>query len=234
MKAPLLRFPIQITTNDWVTLIDSKGNCESFLRLESNQCYHWILLLQKYNQPTNYYKGNMRTPIFQEGRKERITPTKAMEILADCNIDVNLKCSKVPLRVRTNKTFLMDTNKFKNWEDIKNDMNGTYPSILRTCTWTVEIQKDESLKVETCKVIAKTCQKIQQNDRYHLKFNSKKNHAGLCRSIFLLFDKNGDIVNNTCLLQYHITTGEDTVEFQVQSHGVQSVQSVATRTNPKA
>ena len=158
-------------------------------------------------------------PIFQEGRKERITPSEAMKILADCNVEGNLKCSKVPLRVRANKAFLMDTTKFKDWEDIKNDMNGTYPNILRMCTWTVEIQKDTSLKVETCKVIAKTCQEIQQDDQYHLKFNSKKIQVGLCRSIFLLLDKNGDIVNNTCLLQYHITTGEDTVEFEVQSHG---------------
>ena len=161
----------------------------------------------------------MRTPIFQEGRKERITPSEAMKILADCNIEGNLKCSKVPLRVRANKTFLMDTTKFKDWEDIKNDMNGTYPSILRTCTWTVEIQKDTSLKVETCKVIAKTCQEILQDDQYHLKFNYKKNQAGLRRTIFLLLDKNGDILNNTCILQYRITSGEDTVESEVQSHG---------------
>lgn len=125
-------------------------------------------------------------PIFQEGRKERITPSEAMKILADCNVEGNLKCSKVPLRVRANKAFLMDTTKFKDWEDIKNDMNGTYPNILRMCTWTVEIQKDTSLKVETCKVTAKTCQEIQQDDQYHLKFNSKKIQAGLCRSIFLI------------------------------------------------
>lgn len=98
-----------------------------------------------------------------------------------------MKCSKVPLRVRANKTFLMDTTKFKDWEDIKNDMNGTYPSILRTCTWTVEIQKDTSLKVETCKVIAKTCQEIQQDDQYHLKFNSKKKQAGQCADQFSCF-----------------------------------------------
>lgn len=145
-----------------------------------------------------------------------------MEILADVNIDKELKCTKVPLRVRENKTFLMDTTQFRDWEDIKSDMNGTYPHILRTCTWTVEIQQDSSLKVPVCKIITKKTQEIQGNDQYHLKFNSKKNHAGLCRSIVLLLDKNREIVNNTCLLQYHITTGEDTVEFEVQSHGSSS------------
>ena len=145
-----------------------------------------------------------------------------MEILADVHIDKELKCTKVPLRVRENKTFLMNTTQFKDWEDIKSDMNGTYPHILRTGTWTVEIQQDGSLNVPVCKVITKKKQEIQGNGQYHLKFNSKKNHAGLCRSIVLLLDKNSEIVNNTCLLQYHIATGEDNVEFEVQSHGSSS------------
>ena len=155
----------------------------------------------------------MRTPIFQEGRKERITPLEALEILAKCN-NGKLQCSKVSLRVRGNETFLMDTTKFKDWQDIKNDMNGTYPHVLTTCTWTVKIQKDTFLKVETCKVI---CQEIQQNDRCHLKFNFKKITRGCVDQFFLLLGKSGDVINNTC--RYHITTGEDTVEFEVQSHG---------------
>lgn len=62
-----------------------------------------------------------------------------MKILVDCNIEGNLKCLKVFLRVRVNKMFFMDIIKFKDWEDIKNDMNGIYLSILRICIWIVEI-----------------------------------------------------------------------------------------------
>lgn len=97
----------------------------------------------------------MRTLIFQEGRRELLTLLETMEILADLNIDKELKWTKVPLRVRENKTFVMDSMQFKDWEDNKSDMNGTYPHILRTCTWTVEIQQDSSLNVPVCRVITK-------------------------------------------------------------------------------
>lgn len=53
-------------------------------------------------------------------------------------------------------------------------------------------------------------------------FNSEKNHEGLCQSIVLLLDKNREIVNNTCLLQYHISTGEDNIEFEVHESPSQS------------
>ena len=41
----------------------------------------------------------------------------------------------------------------------------------------------------------------------------------MCRSIILLLGQSGAVLNNVCLLQYHISTGEDTVEFEVKSHG---------------
>ena len=116
----------------------------------------------------------------------------------------------------------MDTTQFQDWEDFKSDMNGTYPHILRTCTWTIEFQQHGSLNVPVCKVITKRTQEIQGNDQYHLKFNSKKNHTGLCRSIVLLLNINSEIVSNTCLLHYHIATGKDNVEFEVQSDGSSS------------
>ena len=37
--------------------------------------------------------------------------------------------------------------------------------------------------------------------------------------MFLLTNKSGKIVNDACLLQYHIASGEDTVEVQVLPHG---------------
>ena len=122
------------------------------------------------------------------------------------------KCSKVPLRVRSNKAFVMDISRFKLWEGIKNDMNRSFPQVLRTGTWTVELQD------ESCQVFSKKHENLTTEGLYHLKFNSKKNHARLCRSIVLLMDSNGAVLNNVSLLQYHIYSGEDVVNFEVKSH----------------
>ena len=54
---------------------------------------------------------------------------------------------------------------------------------------------------------------------FHIKMNSKRNDANLCRSIFLLYDDHGNVVNDVCLLQYHIADGSDTVCFTVKPHG---------------
>lgn len=57
--------------------------------------------------------------------------------------------------------------------------------------------------------------------KYHLFRYSKGNKAcpDLVRSIFLLRDKNGDILKNMVLLQYHITSEAKEVELQVLPHG---------------
>lgn len=157
----------------------------------------------------------------KEGRKG-IPPVEAMRVLMDEEVSKLPKCSKVPLRVRENKTFLMNTSCFKHWEDIKSDMNGSYNHTLRRSTWTVEIKKDllsDSYTTGECNVVCRKSLELKSERQFHLKFNSKKNSAGLCRSIVLLFDKTGGVVNNVCLLQYHISTGEDAVDFEVTSHG---------------
>lgn len=107
----------------------------------------------------------------------------------------------------------MDTSKFKLWEDIKNDINGSFPQVLRTGTWTVKLQD------ESCQLFSKKRENLATEGLYHLKFNSKRNLAGLCRSIVLLMDNNGAVVNNISLLQYHNSSGEDVVNFEVKSHG---------------
>ena len=45
------------------------------------------------------------------------------------------------------------------------------------------------------------------------------NTAGLRGSIFLLRDKSGTILGDTCLLQYHIEENCQIVEFDVKPHG---------------
>ena len=39
-------------------------------------------------------------------------------------------CKKRPQRVCIDATFLVDVKALKHWEDIKDDMNGTYEKVL--------------------------------------------------------------------------------------------------------
>ncbi|KAJ7394865.1 hypothetical protein OS493_000700 [Desmophyllum pertusum] len=87
------------------------------------------------------------------------------------------------------------------------------------CTWTVECQKDaDELEI---RVVAKKALELTKSDQYHLQINSKGNKAcpSLVRSIFLLKDSNYKIVNGVALVQYHINSGEEKVDFQVPLHG---------------
>ena len=55
----------------------------------------------------------------------------------------------------------------------------------------------------------------------HVHINSKRNVHGLCRSLFFMSDKGGNILHDTCLLQYHLADdndGEDLV-FDVAPRG---------------
>ena len=115
-------------------------------------------------------------------------------------------------------SFLIDTSKLSSWEDIKADRNGVYSSVLRCAVWTVACevnQNDTSFEIITNKK-----ETLADDNQYHLTMNSKRNKASptLVRSIFLLTSKSGKIVNDACLLQYHISSEEDTVNIEVQPH----------------
>ena len=128
-------------------------------------------------------------------------------------------CKQRPLRVRKNAAFLIDVTSLKNWEDVKDDMNGSYSKILRCGVWTVEcVPSDEQAQYS---IIAKKRVELEGDNKYHLVIHSKCNKAcpDLARSIFLLQDANGEIVNGTVLLQYHITSEAEEVELQVHPHG---------------
>ena len=126
-----------------------------------------------------------------------------------------MKCIKTPLKVRSNLSFLVDISSFKNWEDVKSDMNGKYSHPLRTRTWTLNIDDDESVEILCRKKIP-----LKNKGDIHININSKKNDASLCRSIFFLMGASEDIVRQTCLLQYHICRKDaDQVRFEVAPHG---------------
>jgi len=102
------------------------------------------------------------------------------------------------------------------WEDVKSDMNGTFPKVLRIGTWTLDVGVEMDVEILAKKKIPLTC-----DSQMHIHINSKMNVHGLCRSLFFLSDKGGNILHNTCLLQYHLANendGEDLV-FDVAPHG---------------
>jgi hypothetical protein len=148
------------------------------------------------------------------GKYVRFNTSEAVNIILSSQ---NPRCSKVPLRTRCNRAFLIDLKCIKCPDDVKGDMNGVYKKGLRAHVWTVRVGlNDVQIMHKKKEDIPPTC-----NDQYHLHINSRQNEAGLCRSIFIMYDKQGSIVNSVALLQYHIplSIGKTSVEFAVSSHG---------------
>ena len=158
------------------------------------------------------YGDDKDLPIFEAGKKERYTIKEAVKLLLK---EQERKCSKIPLQVRRNLSFLVDVKKLKCWQDVKSDMNGVYLETLRVATWTVEVDANDHVQILEKKKV-----ELASDDEFHIHVHSKKNKAGLCRSIFLLFDRDGEIVNSACLLQYSITDKDcEEVTFDVPTHG---------------
>ena len=65
---------------------------------------------------------------------------------------------------------------------------------------------------------------LSKKNQYHQLINSKANNAcpSLVISIFPMKDSSYTIVNGMALLQYHITSGEEQVDFHVGVHGKSS------------
>ena len=141
-----------------------------------------------------------------------MTVKEAVEILTG-RMD-NKRCTKTPLEVRKNMTFLVDVSSYKNWEDIKSDTNGAYSRMLRIGTWTLDIDDDGTVEILHKKKVS-----LKQESELHIDINSKINEHGLCRSIFFLIAKSGTILHDTCLLQYHIAKNYcEEVKFEVTTH----------------
>lgn len=118
------------------------------------------------------------------------------------------KCSRQPLKVRENASFLIDVKWFKNWEDLKSDMNGVYDGVLRCAVWTTEMNNGSWTLLQKKKA------PLTSRNTYHLIQNSRRNKAALSlvRSTFLLKDVKGNLIENVCLLQYHVSNEEGRVD----------------------
>lgn len=150
--------------------------------------------------------------MFQKGKRDRYTVPQAVKILLEKQ---NLKCSKVPLRVRQNLAFIIDVDKLKHWKDVKSDMNGSYSHTLRIASWTIKIDENKESNV-----IAKKKVDLKSSNQYHIYVHSTKNNSGLCRSIFIMRGESGHVMNDQCLLQYTIQDKNcDKVSFNVPAHG---------------
>ena len=87
----------------------------------------------------HFYNNDKELPIFCTGKKVQYTVSEAAKILLKNT--TGKKCTKTPLRVRKNMSFLADISKNEKWEDIKSDkiMNGAYTNSLRTGFWTIGV-----------------------------------------------------------------------------------------------
>ena len=82
--------------------------------------------------------------------------------------------------MRENLSFLINLSTYKNWEDIKSDMNGAYSHVLRIGTWTLDVDDDGTVEILEKKKVP-----LKKESEVHIHINSKKSKFGLCRSIFL-------------------------------------------------
>ena len=166
-------------------------------------------------QTQECWNGDGQMPLFEKGRPERYTVDQAIEIITKHSL-TSTKCTRQPLKVRENASFLIDLNCFDNWEDIKADMNGVYSGVLRCAVWTIEWRDGLWSLLEKKRV------PLPSKDAYHLVQNSRKNKVApaLARLIFLFKDVKGNAVNNVCLLQYHVGNNDGRVEdLEIQKHG---------------
>lgn len=159
-------------------------------------------------------------PLHEADRESRYKPAEAARILLQ-EVPTTTKCQKHPLRVRKNASFLVDTRSYTNWEDMKDDMNGVFNKVLRCAVWTVECTKDAEEGQMQFSVLEKKALRLTASNQYHLHINSRANKAcpQLVRSFFHLKDASSNFVNDSVLMQYHITTGQESVTFEVKPHG---------------
>ena len=128
----------------------------------------------------HFYNNDKELPIFNSGRKVRYTVLESAAILL--KNATTQKCTKTPVRVWKNMSFLEDISKNEKWEDIKSDMNGAYTHLLRTGVWTIDVSEDMEVQI-----LEKRKMELKMKSNFHMHINSRRNKFGLSRSIFFPF-----------------------------------------------
>lgn len=152
-----------------------------------------------------YWNDDRRILLFEKGQPERYNVDHAIQIIIKYS-HTYAECSRQPLKVRENASFLIDVKWFENWEDLKADMNGVYDGVLHCAVWTTEMDNG------SWKFLQKKKAPLTSKNTYHLIQNSRRNKAtpSLVRSMCLFKDVKGNLVENVCLLQYHVSNERGT------------------------
>ena len=112
------------------------------------------------------------------------------------------KAVRIPQGCRENAIFIIDSTKVSDPCDLQSDLNGVFRKCLEITAHLVEATVGnhgrQCVKVVTAK--QKECNKEQ----WYLKVNRKQNQFGLIRDISYFINKQGQILNNSILVQYVI------------------------------
>ena len=106
--------------------------------------------------------------------------------------------SRVPQVCRRNAIFVIDTQRLKDLDDVKSDLNGTFQKSLEVKWKTVEVEVKECVSV---KIISNKKQQLQEN-QILMKVSRSKNRHGLVQKIVSFLNKNCKVVNSKLVLQY--------------------------------
>ena len=131
------------------------------------------------------------------------------------------RAKRMPQSCRRNAVFLLDSNRLKDVEDAKSDLNGVYKKCLEVKTHTVSISKDIHRNVEV-KTLAKKKLELKEN-MLHMSVNRRETVTGLVRNITYFVGTSGEILNGSIVMQYYldkeICGDVEALEFVVEAHG---------------
>ena len=90
-------------------------------------CYNWLLFPCSMNDNTDFYNGDCMLPVYKWSRSKEHYPleTLAKLLITDAVPSSNI-CSKQPVRVCRNVSFVVDVQMLDDPLDIRADENGTW------------------------------------------------------------------------------------------------------------
>ena len=173
-----------------------------------------VILPDETEEPS-LFSGDKKTPIFLTGKSESLSFDKVLDILLKDH-NTAFYCTKQPMRVQQNVTFLVRTSSVR-VEDLPYDDNGPYSS-KGSHTWTFRVQK--SPKGELIKnFIAR--QYVDEDDRdlvyVRRKYRASKSCEDFRQIVSYAEDRQGNIIGEVALLQYNFLKEER--KFEVIAHG---------------
>ena len=130
------------------------------------------------------------------------------------------KATRIPQGCRRNAIFIIDRQHVKHPSDIQSDLNGVFKKCLQVKRYVVDVSRSATgsqiVKVHRGK-------KELGPDQLYLQVHRKQNEFGLTRDISYLIDKEGNVFENSVVLQYivdkNICGDVEEVRYKVEQHG---------------